>query len=77
MNQKIIKMLKKKRLIKEMKNILVDAIGLDNFLQYHNASLVAIFKPKNIAIVHVLVSFVDLSGTSTNVLALLVQRYKY
>lgn len=34
--------------ITEMKNILVDAIGLDNFLQYHNASLVSIFKPKTI-----------------------------
>jgi hypothetical protein len=34
--------------IKEMKDILVNAITLDNFLQYHNASLVSIFKPKNI-----------------------------
>jgi hypothetical protein len=34
--------------IKEMKDILINAITLDNFLQYHNASLVSIFKPKNI-----------------------------
>ena len=34
--------------ITEMKDILVNAISLDNFLQYHNASLVSIFKPKNI-----------------------------
>ena len=34
--------------INEMKNILVDAIRLDNFLQYHNASLVSIFKPRSI-----------------------------
>jgi hypothetical protein len=34
--------------IKEMKDILVNAITLDNFLQYHNASLVSIFKPKYI-----------------------------
>jgi len=34
--------------IKEMKDILITAISLDNFLQYHNASLVSIFKPKNI-----------------------------
>jgi hypothetical protein len=32
----------------EMKNILAGAITLDNFLQYHNGSLVSIFKPKQL-----------------------------
>jgi hypothetical protein len=33
--------------IKEMKDILIASISLDDFLQYHNASLVSVFKPKN------------------------------
>jgi len=34
--------------LNEMKDILANAITLDNFLQYHNGSLVSIFKPKNV-----------------------------